>query len=100
MATAAVAHDQLERPTCWCCGNTFQEQDLSCLGAHPEVRVCAGCAHWLHRRARASAHAGAHTPGAMSRRGVAAVRGRVMRAGLQDRPLLGTILRRLDRFLP
>ena len=100
MAAAAVARDQTEHPTCWCCGNTFREQELSHLGAHPEVRVCAGCAHWLHRRARASADAGAYTPGALARRVVAAGRSRVMRAGLQDWPVLGPLLRRLERLLP
>jgi hypothetical protein len=100
MAAEAIAPQQVERPTCWCCGNTFDEQDLSRLGSHPEVGVCAGCAHWLYRRARSSAATGARTPGAMVRRGVAAARGRVMRAGLQDWPVLGPLLRRLDKHLP
>ena len=98
MAAEAIEHQQVERPICWCCGNTFDEQDLSRLGSHPEVGVCAGCAQWLYRRARSSAETG--TPGALVRRGVAAARGRVMRAGLQDWPVLGTLVRRLDRHLP
>jgi hypothetical protein len=100
MAAAAVEHEQVERPTCWCCGNTFDERDLSRLGTHPEVGVCAGCAQWLHRRARSSADTGARTPAAVTRRTMGAVRGRVMRAGLQDWPVLGPLLRRLDRHLP
>lgn len=99
-AEAAVEHEQAERRTCWCCGNTFEERDLSRLGSHPEVGVCAGCAQWLHRRARSSAETGARTLGAVTRRAMVAVRGRVMRAGLQDWPILGLLLRRLDRHLP
>ncbi|TPG17281.1 hypothetical protein [Pedococcus bigeumensis] len=100
MATEAIADDQLERPACWCCGEAFDEHDLSRLGSHPEVGVCAGCAQWLYRRARASAEAGTRTPGSSVRRGIAAARPRVIRAGLQDWPVLGALLRRLDKHLP
>ena len=99
-AAAAVEHEQVERPTCWCCGNTFDEQELSRLGSHTEVGVCEGCARWLARRARSSAEKGAHNPGAVMRRATLAARGRVMRAGLQDWPVLGPLLRRLNRHLP
>jgi hypothetical protein len=100
MAAAAVEHAQVERPACWCCGNTFEEQELSRLGSHPEVAVCAGCARWLHRRARPSSDAGVRTPGAVVLRAVAAARHRLMRAGLQDWPVVGRLLRRLDQHLP
>jgi hypothetical protein len=100
MAAEAIADGQLDRPACWCCGNTFEEHDLSRLGSHPEVGVCAGCAQWLYRRARLRAETGARTPGALVRRGIAAARGRVMRAGSQDWPVLGALLRQLDRRLP
>lgn len=96
---AAVAHEQVERPSCWCCGNTFDDQHLTRLGSHPEVGVCAECARWLYRRAR-SADTGARTPGGLLRRGVAAARGRVMHAGMQYWPVIGPLLRRLDGHLP
>lgn len=99
-AQAAVQDEQAQRPACWCCGNTFDEQDLSRLGTHPEVGVCAGCAQWLHRRARSASETGARTTGAAARRAVSAARGRVMRAGAQDWPVVGSLLRRLDRHLP
>ncbi|MEO6411853.1 MAG: hypothetical protein ABIO48_04635 [Pedococcus sp.] len=99
-AEAAVEGGQLEHPHCWCCGNTFAEHDLSRLGSHPEVGVCAGCAQWLHRRARASLDTGRRAPGALVRRAVGAIRGRVMRAGVHDWPVLGSLLRRLDGHLP
>lgn len=99
-AEAAVEHERVERLFCWCCGNGFDERDLTRLGTHPEVGVCTGCARWLHRRARARADAGRGAPGVRVRRGVAVVRGRVMRAGAQDWPVVGSLLRRLDRHLP
>lgn len=100
MTTVAQGHKQAQRPTCWCCGNAFDERDLTRLGAHPEVGVCAACALWLSRRARGSAEAGERSPGAIGRRAVSAVRGRVVHAGMQDWPVLGPLLRRLDRHLP
>jgi len=100
MAAAAVEPGQVERPTCWCCGSTFAEQDLVRLGDHPEVGVCAGCAQWLHRRARSGVDAGRRTPSAVMRRRLDAARARVVRAGAQDWPVVGPLLRRLDRHLP
>lgn len=100
MTAMALAPTQVERPACWCCGSTFAEQDLTRLGNHPEVGVCAGCAQWLHRRARSAVDASRRTPALVVRRGLDAARGRVMRAGAQDWPVLGAMLRGLDRRLP
>ena len=100
MTAAAVEREQAERPTCWCCGSTFAEQDLVRLGNHPEVGVCPGCAQWLHRRARSDADERRRIPSAILLRGLDAARGGVMRAGAQDWPIIGAALRRLDRHLP
>ncbi len=100
MTTGAAEHEHAVHPHCWCCGNTFDDSDLTHLGANPEVAVCAGCAHWLNRRARAAADRGLGTPGARVRRVVGSARGRVMRAGAHDWPVIGALLRRLDRHLP
>ena len=100
MAAAAVEHEQVERFACWCCGNLFDDKDLTHLGSHPEVGVCAGCAQWLHRRARAGADEDRRTFGPRARRALQTVRGRVRRAGAQDWPVIGPLLRRLDRHLP
>ncbi|WP_330473505.1 hypothetical protein [Terrabacter sp. C0L_2] len=97
---AVAAQEEAQRPTCWCCGNAFDEHDLTRLGTHPEVGVCAACARWLSRRARSTADADVHTVGAVVHRPFAATRDLVVRAGLQDWPLLGRVLRRLDRHLP
>ena len=99
MTTTAPEHEQVQRPSCWCCGNGFDEQDLTRLGSHPEVGVCAGCARWLNRRARATAEVDTHTPGAAVRRSAGATRAWVVRAGLHDWPVLGSLLRRLDRHV-
>jgi len=87
-------------PRCWCCGNEFAEVSLVHLGAHPEVAVCLGCAHYLKRRAgerrdeqRRSA------PGAV-RGGIGRIRHWVIEHRWHERGLLGVALRRLDRFLP
>ena len=100
MAAIAQEHGQVQIPSCWCCGNTFDEKDLTRLGSHPEVGVCAGCALWLSRRARSAADAGLRTPGARLRRTAASTRDTVRRAGLHEWPVLGPLLRRLDRHLP
>lgn len=101
MATSAVEHEQAEQPRCWCCGNLFVDSELTRLGNHPEVGVCAGCARWLHRRAGSGVDARLRqAPGAWVRRAVGVVRGRVIRSGAPDSPLLGPLLRRLDRHLP
>jgi hypothetical protein len=100
VAEAAIGHDQAERPTCWCCGNTFDDADLTRLGAHPEVGVCVSCARWLHRRARSASDQGKRRPDALLRQGIVRVRGRLMRAGAHEWPLVGPLLRRLDRHLP
>ncbi|GAA2025731.1 hypothetical protein GCM10009740_14340 [Terrabacter terrae] len=100
MAAIAQEHGQVQIPSCWCCGNTFDGRDLTRLGSQPEVGVCAGCALWLSRRARSEADSGHRTPGARLRRWVVSTRDAVTRAGLQDWPALGPLLRRLDRHLP
>ena len=98
--TAAVAHDQVDRPQCWCCGAEMDAAQLVRLGNHPEVGVCARCARWLARRARAAEDRDSLSPGARVRRVLAAVRVGVMRRGMARWPVLGPLLRRLDRHLP
>lgn len=100
MATPATEHEHAGQAHCWCCGNAFDESNLTRLGANPEVGVCAGCVHWLHRRARAAADGELRTRGAWVRRVVGSARGQVMRAGAQDWPVIGALFRRLDRHLP
>jgi hypothetical protein len=101
MTAAAVGQDHVESTLCWCCGNAFEEAGLTRLGAHPDVGVCAVCARWLHGRARAPADEAKPTPGARLRRRLDTARAAaVIRAGLHHWPLLGRLLRRVDRHLP
>lgn len=99
MDTAQGASAQTQ-PSCWCCGNAFDDTDLTRLGAHPEVGLCAGCARWLNRRARSTADQGRRSPAVVLRRGIGAARERVMTVGAHAWPLVGPLLTRLDRHLP
>ena len=37
MTTGAAEHEHAVHPHCWCCGNTFDDSDLTHLGANPQV---------------------------------------------------------------
>lgn len=100
MEIAAAESVPEQQPSCWCCGTPFEDSELTRLGEHPEVGVCAGCAHWLYRRARLGADRHRRAPTAVLRRGVHRTRGAVIRLGAPDWPVLGPLLRRLDRHLP
>jgi hypothetical protein len=100
MADLAADRDAQERSSCWCCGGEFEETGLTRLGSHPEVAVCARCARWLGRRARANAESGSNAPGAWTRRRLQAVREFVLDHRIQGWPVVGSVLRRLDRHLP
>jgi hypothetical protein len=100
MAAGALEQEVAEQPRCWCCGTPFDDTDLTRLGDHPEVAVCSGCAHWLWRRARSQQAGGGVTPGAIARRAFHLARAGVVRVGMPDWPVVGPILRGLDRYLP
>ena len=100
MEIAAEEFVPADQPYCWCCGNPFEESALTQLGAHAEVGVCAGCAHWLNRRARLAAEPERRSPAAMVRRGLHRARAKVVGVGAQQWPVVGPLLRRLDRHLP
>lgn len=88
------------RTVCWCCGNSFDEAALVRLADHPEVGLCARCAQWLHRRARLAAEASRRGPAVRMRRGLAGLRAAVIQRRVHDWPLVGPLLRCLDRHLP
>lgn len=89
-----------DRLDCWCCGGTFAESVLVRLGAHPEVALCFDCARWANRRAVEQSDADGAGMGVLGRRVVRTVRAQVIRLGVHDWPLIGPVLRRLDRRLP
>lgn len=91
---------QASTPVCWCCGNEFAERDLVRLGSHPEVGVCFGCARFLQRRAAEREDDHRRSLGTGVRTAVRGIRGWVIGRGWQDRPVVGRVLRRIDRHLP
>ena len=102
MATAAteVGDSGEAIGRCWCCGATVDETSLTRLGDHPEVGLCVGCARWVYRRSRLTAHQNDRDVRARVDRGAARVRARVMSVGAHDWPVVGAVLRWLDRHAP
>jgi hypothetical protein len=85
---------------CWCCDSSYPEHQLLRLGEHPEVAVCARCAQSLHRRA-VERHDEQHpTTAARLRGAIRTVRRRVVNKGWHQQPVIGKVLRRIDRHLP
>lgn len=89
-----------DQPSCWCCGGTFDESDLVRLGAHPEVGLCFDCARWANRRAAEQADADRRGAAVQGRQLVRTIRAGVMRLGMHNWPVIGSLLRWLDRRLP
>jgi hypothetical protein len=101
VAVSETAEDALPLPsTCWCCGRERPEHALVRLGSHPEVAVCAGCAHWLLRRARLQHDAHDPSPAARVRRLLERSRALVVEQGWHRLPVLGSGLRWIGDRLP
>ncbi|HEV2885621.1 MAG TPA: hypothetical protein VGX49_01805, partial [Jatrophihabitans sp.] len=49
--TAIAVDEPPGRSECWCCGRVEAPERMVRLGAHPEVALCLGCAHFVHRAA-------------------------------------------------
>ena len=82
---------------CWCCGRITSREALVHLSNHPEVGICVNCVHFLGRRARDYQA----TVLRQRLRGAAdSVRGEVMARGWHERPVIGTALRWINRYLP
>ena len=98
--TVADEASQAQIPVCWCCGNQFEERDLIRLGSHPEVGVCFGCARYLNRRAVAQQDQRRTSPAGRIRSAISGARDWIIAHNWHQLPLLGPLLRRLDRHLP
>jgi len=85
---------------CWCCGTIEVPDRMVHLGDHPEVHLCLGCAHFVHRRAREIEDARKEGPAAFVRDRVRSLRALVIRRGWHHNRFTGATLRRLDRYLP
>lgn len=85
---------------CWCCDSEYDELNLVRLRARPDVGICLGCARDLQVRA-AERHDQLNPSWAgRLRSGIRQTREAVISRGWHDRPLIGRILRAIDRFLP
>jgi hypothetical protein len=96
----AEESSQATAPVCWCCGHQFDERELVRLGSHPEVGVCLGCARDLQRRATEREDELRPTRPARLRGVIRSGRARVIDLGWHNKPVLGRLLRRIDRHLP
>jgi hypothetical protein len=85
---------------CWCCGKSYPEAALVRLGMHPEVAVCFACARFLDRRATEQIDALRPSAAARGRTVVRQARSTVIEHGWQHLPILGTLLRWIDKRLP
>jgi hypothetical protein len=86
--------------TCWCCGQTRPESAVVRLGGHPEVAVCLGCAHYLHRQACGREDLARPSAAGRIRDALRASRRFVMRRGWHEKPVIGPVLRWLGQRLP
>ncbi|WP_123371874.1 hypothetical protein [Cellulomonas sp. PhB150] len=85
---------------CWCCGGTFAQDELSHLGAHPEVAVCAGCARYLNRRATEAADRRRPSLAGRGRAVIQRARAFVVERRWHERRVIGPVLSWIDRLLP
>jgi hypothetical protein len=99
-AHAAHDYDESSQPRCWCCGADKSDNELVHLGNHPEVGICPRCAHWVHRRGTQLEDAKHPSIAARLRAIVHALRTAVINKGWHQGGFLGTLLRRIDRYLP
>jgi hypothetical protein len=70
------------------------------LGNHPEVAVCLGCAHFLHQQARGLEDAVRPSPAGRVRDALRTARRFVIQHGWHQKPVIGSLLRRLGRHTP
>jgi hypothetical protein len=95
--------DESARPSptrCWCCDREYDERELVRLGAHPEVGICSACALDIKQRTGQRQDELRPTWGTTVRTGVRRLREGVISRGWYQRPLIGPILRRINRHLP
>jgi len=85
---------------CWCCGSIYAPSRLVHLGNHPEVRLCLGCAHFVHQRAREIEDSGRRGPAAFTRLQLRNLRAIVVRRGWHRNRALGGELSWLGKYFP
>ncbi len=84
---------------CWCCGKNKSASQLLHLGSRPEAAVCLDCAMHLRRRAREQEAVG-NPVRRVLHAGGQRVRETVMASGIHKNPVVGPVLRWVNRRLP
>ena len=97
--SAEGLHDEGD-VTCWCCGTVDAASRMVHLGDHPEVHLCLGCAHFVHRQAWEVEDEGRRGPVVLVRHRLRSMRGEVMRRGWHRSKVIGGALRWLDKYVP
>lgn len=97
--TAIHQHDDGD-VQCWCCGITDTPSRMVQLGNHPEVHLCLGCAHYVHRQAWTIDDEGKRGPAVLVRDRFRNLRAEVMRRGWHQNGFIGGTLRWLDKYVP
>lgn len=85
---------------CWCCGEQRPTGSVVRLGSHPEVEICFGCAHFLQRRAAQRLDEMYPSLGARIREPLRKGRQVVIERGWHRKPVVGSVLRWIGRYLP
>ena len=97
--TAIDSDDEGDVP-CWCCDSVDAPDRMVQLGNHPEVHLCLGCAHFVHRLAREIEDEGNGGPAAFARDRFRNLRAEVVRRGWHQKRFIGGRLRWLGKYLP
>ena len=97
--TAIDVHDEGD-VSCWCCGATDLADRTVQLGNHPEVHLCLGCAHFVHKQAWAIEDHGRRGPAAFARDRFRSLRAGVIHRGWHQNRIIGGTLRWLGKHLP
>ncbi|WP_406055606.1 hypothetical protein [Kribbella sp. NBC_00889] len=98
-----TTNEQTAQPSptkCWCCDKEYDERELVRLGAHPEVGICLACALDVKQRAGEREDELRPTATTGLRTGVRRSREWVIARDWHNRPVLGPLLRRINRHLP
>ena len=98
--TIPATETQESSSRCWCCGQTYSDDELVHLGSRPEAAVCFGCARFLNQRARRAQDEHSTTIVARMRGMVDQGRDFVVEHGWHRLPVLGSTLRWLGDHLP
>lgn len=85
---------------CWCCGQTYPDDQVVHLGSRPEVAVCFRCARFLSQRAQSARARESGSPIARVRGVLDHGRDFAVGHGLHRLPVLGSALRWIGDRMP